>query len=216
MIKTVLFDLDGTLTDPGIGITNSIMYSLDKFGIRVTDRTELYKCIGPPLWESFETFYGFSKEKSQQAVDEYRVYYKDKGIYENELYDGIIETLRTLKENGMQIVMATSKPEVFAIRIAEYFDFEKYFDLIVGSMLDGTRREKTEVIEHALKTLDIDTSTAVMVGDRKYDILGGKQYGLKTVGVTYGYGDRLELEDAGADVIVDDTKELLNKLLEER
>lgn len=216
MIKTVLFDLDGTITDPGLGITNSIMYSLSKFGITVSDRKELYPFIGPPLWESFERFFGFSKEQAQKAVDEYRVYYKDKGIFECELYEGMNELFKKLKEKGLKVVMATSKPEVFAKRLAEHFEFSQYFDLICGSMLDGTRKEKDEVIEHAIKTLDIDPSTAVMVGDRMYDILGGKKFSMKTVGVSYGYGEVAELKEHNADFIANSVLELEEILLSDR
>lgn len=208
MIKTVLFDLDGTITDPGLGITNSVMYSLSKFGIEVVDRKELYPFIGPPLWESFERFFGFSKEKAQEAVDQYRVYYKDKGIFECELYDGIVELFRKLKQNGITVVMATSKPEIFANRLAEHFEFSQYFDLICGSMLDGTRKEKDEVIEYAINTLSIDTKSAVMVGDRMYDIMGGKKFSMKTVGVSYGYGEKSELLEYKADFIADSVEEL--------
>ena len=125
-----LFDLDGTITDSALGITNSVMYALKKFGIEETDRTKLYKFIGPPLTESFEKFYGFTKEQSLDGVKYYREYYHDKGIYENRVYDGLEEVLKKINEAGKQAIVATSKPEMFAKQIADYFGFSKYFDFI--------------------------------------------------------------------------------------
>ncbi len=196
----VLFDLDGTLTDPGMGITNSVMHALKKYGIEVTDRSELYKFIGPPLHESFEKYYGFSHEEAMQAVEYYREYYKIKGIYENLLYDGVEDLLKTLFENGRKIILATSKPEVFAKEILRHFGVEKYFYYVAGSNLDGSRVAKADVIEYALESAGItDKPSAVMVGDREHDIIGAKKVGLDSIGVLFGYGSREELEAAGAD-----------------
>lgn len=196
----ILFDLDGTLTDPGIGITNSVMHALKKYGIEVEDRTELYKFIGPPLNESFEKYYGFSHEEAMQAIEYYREYYRVNGIYENLLYDGVEDLLKTLYENGKIIILATSKPEVFAKEILRHFGIEKYFSYIAGSNLDGTRVAKADVIEYALKEAGVaDKSLAVMVGDREHDIIGAKKNGLDSIGVLFGYGSRTELENAGAD-----------------
>lgn len=198
----ILFDLDGTLTDPGIGITNSVMHALKKYGIEVEDRAELYKFIGPPLNESFEKYYGFSHEEAMQAIEYYREYYRVNGIYENLLYDGVEDLLKTLYENGKIIILATSKPEVFAKEILRHFGIEKYFSYIAGSNLDGTRVAKADVIEYALKEAGVaDKSLAVMVGDREHDIIGAKKNGLDSIGVLFGYGSRTELENAGADYI---------------
>ena len=195
----VLFDLDGTLTDPGVGITNSVAHALKKYGITVEDRKELYKFIGPPLHESFEKYYGFSKEEALKAVDYYREYYKVKGIYENSVYDGIENLLNELKDNGKKIILATSKPEVFAKEILRHFGLSKYFAYEAGAKLDGSRTNKAEVIEYALREGGVtDKSTVVMVGDREHDIIGANKNGIDSIGVLFGYGSREELENAGA------------------
>ena len=200
----ILFDLDGTLTDPAIGITNSVMYALRKYNIEVSDRSELYKFIGPPLRDSFEIYYGFSKEEAKTAVEYYREYYRDKGIFENLVYDGFEDLLKTLKDNCKILIVATSKSEVFAKQILEHFDIAKYFTYIAGSNLDGTRVKKDEVIKYALESCNIiDLSKAIMIGDREHDIIGAKAAGIHSIGVLFGYGDRNELEKAGADFIVD-------------
>ena len=209
----ILFDLDGTLTDSALGITNSAMYSLEKCGIEVSNRSELYKFIGPPLWDSFEKYYGFSKEEANTAVEFYREYYRDKGIFENLVYDEIEDLLKTLKANNKVLIVATSKSEVFAKQILEHFDIAKYFTYIAGSNLDGTRVKKGEVIKYALKSCNIfDLSKAIMVGDREHDIIGAKEAGINSIGVLFGYGDRNELDKAGADFIVN-TVEDIGKIL---
>ncbi len=202
--NTILFDLDGTLTDPGLGITNSVMYALKKYGIEVSDRSELYKFIGPPLAESFEKYYGFSTEESYKAVDCYREYYRDRGLYENTVYDGIEDLLKELKAAGKTLIVATSKPEVFAKEVLRHFGLDKYFEYIAGGNLDGTRTVKAEVIAYALDSCGItDKENAVMVGDRMHDIVGAKTVGIDSIGVLFGYGSREELENAGADYIAE-------------
>lgn len=209
MYDTIFFDLDGTLTDPGLGITNSVSYALQKFGIRVTDKTKLYKFIGPPLKESFQEFLGFSVEESQRAVAYYREYYGEQGIYENRLYDGVEPLLSDLQEQGKKLVLATSKPEKFAVKILEHFHLAKYFDFISGSNMDGSRSKKEEVLAHALAHLGItDKSSAVMVGDREHDIFGAGAVGIDSIGVLYGYGSKEELRDAGATYIVNLPEEI--------
>ncbi len=207
---TILFDLDGTLTDPGIGITNSVMYALKKYGIEVADRSELYKFIGPPLAESFEKYYGFSTEESYKAVDCYREYYRDRGLYENLVYDGVEDMLKELKSKGKTLIVATSKPEIFAKEVLRHFGLDKYFDYIAGGNLDGTRTVKAEVIAYALESCGItDKGNSVMVGDRMHDIIGAKTVGIDSIGVLYGYGDREELESAEADYIAETVKDVL-------
>ncbi|WML33573.1 HAD family hydrolase [Clostridium sp. OS1-26] len=210
----ILFDLDGTLTDPAIGITNSVMYSLEKYGIKVSDRSKLYKFIGPPLWESFEKYYGFSKEEAKQAVEYYREYYKDKGIYENLVYEGLEDLLKLLKASSKTLIVATSKPEIFAKQILEHFNIAKYFTFIAGGNLDGTRVKKDEVISYALESCNIlDKSKVIMLGDREHDIIGAKKNGIHSMGVLFGYGDREELENAGADYIVETVSDIGRTLL---
>lgn len=199
MYHTILFDLDGTLTDPGEGITNSVAYALEKWNIHVENRTDLYPFIGPPLKDSFMDFYSFSEEQAEQAVACYREYFQDRGIFENVVYEGVEEMLKTLQASGRKIILATSKPEEFAVRILEHFHLAAYFDFIGGASMDGTRVKKADVISYALKEGKVtDLSGAVMIGDRKHDILGAAQAGLDSIGVLYGYGDEAELREAGA------------------
>lgn len=207
----LFFDLDGTLTDPGEGITNSVAYALEKWGITVTDKRELYRFIGPPLFESFARFYGFSKEDSIKCVEYYREYYSTKGIFENELYQGIPTLLAKLKKSGRKIVLATSKPEFFAKQVLDMFDLTKYFDFAAGASMDESRAQKADVIRYAMESLDIrDKSTVLMIGDREQDVIGAKLNGIASLGVLYGYGDREELEGAGASYIAETVEDILN------
>ena len=210
MYQYILFDLDGTLTDPGLGITNSVMHALKKFDIDIPDRAALYKFIGPPLQESFEKYYGFSNEKSELAIQYYREYFKVSGLYENEVYDGIEELLKNLKAQNKSVILATSKPEVFAVEILKHFQLDKYFDFIAGATMDETRVKKADVISYALDSCKIsDLSAAIMIGDREHDILGAKQIGLDSIGVLFGYGSREELEAAGATYIASNVADIL-------
>ncbi len=210
MYKNLLFDLDGTLTDPGLGITNSVMYALRKFGINVTDRTTLYKFIGPPLKESFKTFFGFSAEKCDLAVKYYREYFSETGLYENEVYNGIPEVLTELSAKGRELIVATSKPEVFAVKILKHFGLYDCFDLVAGATMDDTRNEKADVIKYALDRFGVsDTSSAIMIGDRKHDIIGAGLNGTASIGVLYGYGSCEELTAAGASFIAETPADIL-------
>ena len=209
--ETALFDLDGTLIDSGAGITNSVAYALKKYDIEITDKTELYPFIGPPLYESFIKFYGFSKEKANIAVEYYREYYREKGIFENEIYEGVEVLLKQLHDRGKSLIVATSKPQLFAKQILEHLDLAKYFTYIAGSNLDGTMIKKAEVISYALKEAGVsDLSCAVMIGDREHDILGAKEVGIDSIGVLFGYGNYEELKNAGADYIVEKAEEILS------
>lgn len=209
MYDVILFDLDGTLTDSGLGITNSVAYALKKYGIEVTDRTELYKFIGPPLRESFEKYYGFSAKEAEKAVEYYREYYVDKGIFENTVYFGIEDLLKEIRNSGKRAIVATSKPQVFAKRILEHFGLADYFEQITGASLDETRTKKDEVIAYVLETCDIpDRSRVLMVGDREHDILGAKKNGIDSLGVLFGYGDYTESKEAGASYIAETVKDI--------
>ncbi len=210
MYKYILFDLDGTLTDPGLGITNSVMYALKKFNIDVEERASLYKFIGPPLMDSFKMFYGFSEEDSELGVKYYREYFKERGLYENEVYDGIEELLKALKDQNKSLIIATSKPEEFAVEIVKHFHLDQYFDFVAGATMDSSRSKKADVIEYAIKNCNItDLSSAIMIGDREHDILGAKQVGLDSIGVLFGYGNYAELEAAGATHIVEKPADIL-------
>lgn len=210
MYEIILFDLDGTLTDPGIGITNSVAYALKKMGIVPPERYELYKFIGPPLAESFSKYYSLSESDCEKAITEYRVYFKDKGIFENTVYFGVHNMLESLKNNGKKIILATSKPEEFAIRILKHFSLFEYFDSVFGASMDGKISQKGDVIKYALEKADIkDSSKCVMIGDRKYDIIGAKMNNIDSIGVLYGYGNFDELTNAGATYIAEKVEDIL-------
>lgn len=208
MPQYILFDLDGTLTDPGIGITNSVMHALEKMGFPVPEREKLYPFIGPPLVWSFMNFYGCTEEEAKLGVKYYREYFTDTGIFENRVYDGIPETLAALRAAGKTVVMATSKPEDFARRIAERFDLARWFDFIAGSLMDETRTSKAEVIAYALESLGAKPEDCLMIGDREHDVLGAAAHGIPCLGVLYGYGSREELLGAGAVGVVEAPEEI--------
>ena len=213
MYDIVLFDLDGTLTDPGEGITNSVAYALEKFNIIVEDKTELYNFIGPPLIDSFMKYYGMNYEDGLKAVEYYREYFGVKGIFENRVFDGIHEMLERVKKSGRTISLATSKPEVYAKRILEHFNLKKYFDFVGGATMDESRSKKSDVIKHTLQQLGVtDKSRVVMVGDRHHDIDGANQNGLDSIGVLFGYGDRAELQNAGATYIAESVDDIVKFL----
>lgn len=209
---TILFDLDGTLTDSGEGIMNCVRYAVEKFGMEI-EENQLPGFIGPPLRQHFQEICGVGEAAGNQLVALYRERYTNIGIFENKVYPGIIELLRALKKQGYTICMATSKPEKFALQIAEHFQFAKYFDVIGGSLMDGSRVDKTEVIEYVLETCGIENRKQVlMVGDRSHDIIGAKNAGIHSMGVLFGYGSQEELETAGAEYIAknpEDIKKIL-------
>lgn len=211
--KYLLFDLDGTLTDPQEGITNSVAYALEQYGIHVEDRTSLNKFIGPPLKDSFMEYYGFQEAQAEEAVWKYREYFNDDGILENKVYPGIPKMLQCLKEQGKMLIVATSKPTVYAKRILERFELSQYFADVQGSEMDGSRTKKEDVIRYALEQNKItEIDRAVMIGDREHDIIGAKNCGVDSIGVLFGYGSRAELEECGADRIVDSV-EMLEHIL---
>ncbi|ABZ83008.1 haloacid dehalogenase-like hydrolase [Heliomicrobium modesticaldum Ice1] len=196
--ELILFDLDGTLTDPKTGITKSVQYALSKYGIIVEDLDSLIPFIGPPLIESFQRFYGFDESQARRAVDFYREYFSVTGLYENALFPGIPELLARLSAAGKRLAVATSKPTCFAEQILRHFGIDCYFDHIVGSNLDGTRCAKSEVVAAALALFPrVDRRRVIMVGDREHDIIGAKANGIASMAVSYGYGSLEELEAAG-------------------
>ncbi|CYU32649.1 TPA: HAD family hydrolase [Streptococcus suis] len=213
MYQTILFDLDGTLTDSGQGILNSVAYALEKMGIEEPDTANLNRFIGPPLYESFSRFYQLSPEDTQSAVDAFRVYFKEKGMFENQLYPGIIPLLEELRTAGKTLVIATSKPEIFAKQILEHFGISHYFDVIAGASLDSSRISKADVIGYAINQLEAFPKHAVMIGDREHDIEGARMHQLPAIGVLYGYGNKQEFEKAGATMIVETVQDLKRVLL---
>ena len=201
MIKHILFDLDGTLTDPKEGIINSVRYALRAYMDAVPAADELMGFIGPPLQDSFMDFLGVDRAEAVRAVD----------IYENRAMDGMTDLLERLKASGRTLAVATSKPQIFAERVIKQYGMEPYFEVLVGSELDGRRTRKSEVILEAMRLLG--AKTAVMVGDRRHDIIGAKEAGIPSVGVRFGYADEGELEAAGADYIAATVEELGDILL---
>jgi phosphoglycolate phosphatase len=205
----VLFDLDGTLTDPRVGITRCVQLALSRSGIEVADPDALTPYIGPPLLESFDRIHGLDRERGLLAIGHYRERFAEVGWRENELYPGIPELLADLHAAGTILIIATSKPTVFAEQIVTHFGLAPYIDLIAGSNLDNTRVAKAEVIAHVLaERPGIADRKLVMVGDREHDIIGARHHGLDAIGVAYGYGGVAELQSAGASAIAQTVEEL--------
>ena len=213
--KYVLFDLDGTLTDPEEGITESIRYALSFFGIEERDRSKLRLFIGPPLKSSFQEFYGMDDDQVDLAIAKYRERFADKGLYENAVYVGIEKLLASLKEAGAYVALATSKPTVYALRILEHFGLDRYFDFALGSELDGTRTAKADVVAEVIAHFsETDLTKFVMVGDRSHDMIGARSNGIDSIGVLYGYGLREELVENGATYVAESVDTLLHLLYE--
>ena len=211
--KYVLFDLDGTLTDSREGIVNSIVYMLDYYQIAIQDRAGLQPWLGPPLKESLMKYCGFTEKKALEGVAVYREYFDRQGIFENKVYPDVEEMLRSLREEGYQLLVATSKPETAAVRVLEHFDLAEYFTYIGGATLDDSRVRKGDVIRYVLKACRIEEKAqAIMVGDREHDVQGAKENGLEVAGVIYGYGSWDELTGAGADYLVSKPMDLVKLL----
>ncbi|PZP24468.1 HAD family hydrolase [Pseudomonas kuykendallii] len=191
--STVLFDLDGTLTDPRVGITRSIQHALAQLGIDEPDLAKLEPFIGPPLLQAFMQYYGFDEARAWEAVGHYRERFKITGLYENRVFEGVPEMLDALNAQGRTLYIATSKPAVFARKIARHFSFDRHFKVIYGSELDGTRTDKVELIRHLLAEEGLDPADCLMVGDRKHDLIGAHRNGLQAVGIGYGFGSHAEL-----------------------
>jgi len=209
----ILFDLDGTLTDPYQGITKCIVYALEKLGREAPPQTDLRWCIGPPLKGSFAKLLSTDDENLvEEAVALYRDRFSTVGLFENEVYDQIPELLKSLQKNGHRLYVATAKPTVYAKQIIKYFDLQQYFISIYGSELDGVRTDKVDLISHILQSEEISSSEALMVGDRKYDMIGAKANGVRSIGVLWGYGTKEELETSNAQVCISHPKELHNIL----
>lgn len=215
----ILFDLDGTLTDPKEGITKSVQYALAHYGIQVDDLDSLIPFIGPPLMDSFKKFYGFQPDRAREGVLVYREYFTEKGWCENKVFPGIVQMLEELRKAGKKLYVATSKPEVFALKILKHFELLEYFDGVGGADLEEKRSRKADVISYLLERERIpfytqeERKNILMVGDREHDVLGAAQEGLDCVGVLYGYGSPRELEESGAFALAGSVEELKNLLL---
>jgi phosphoglycolate phosphatase len=208
----VLFDLDGTLTDPCLGISNSVKYALNKFDITEEDDEKLKLFIGPPLDQSFMEYYGFSDDDAQLAISYYREYYSVKGIFENKLYDGIEDVLKTLNAKNINCIVATSKLEKYAVQVLQIFKIDGYFQDLVGSNLERTLLEKTDIITHAIAKNKLKKEETVMVGDRKYDIIGARDNKIDSIWVLYGYGTKEEMEEIKPTKYCPSVDELLKTL----
>ena len=212
-LKAVLFDLDGTLTDPGEGITRSVEYALRAYGIEVKDRRELYPFIGPPLADSFSRYYGFSEEGAKAAVEKYREYYRERGIFENLVYGGIPALLEALKAKGLSLFLATSKPEEFAEKILSRFSLSPYFTAVYGATMDGSRVDKEDVLAYALERAALSPEECLMVGDRCFDVEGARRVGIPAIAVTWGYGSREELTAAKPLALAEHPEDLCSQIL---
>ncbi len=229
--KFLLFDLDGTVTDSGPGIMKAAQIALSRYNIEEADAERLRLFVGPPLDKSFIERYGFSKEQAWEAIGHFREYYNKTGVFENSVYPGMETLLKELKDEGYVIAIASSKPIVLIHKVLDHFDIDKYFDVVVGCELDGTRSKKSEVIEEVLRQLGamalehglanaghgspdegqlirLVKEKSVMIGDRCYDVEGAHSFGMPCIGVLYGYGSRKEMDEAGADYIAATVEDL--------
>lgn len=213
MWSELLFDLDGTLTDPAECITGSVRYAMEKMGHPVLPQEVLLKFIGPPLDEMFADVCGFTHSETQQAILYFREYFSETGIHQNRLYSGMAETLARLKAAGKRMYIATTKPSLYATQILETFEIAHYFNFVSGSELTHAGSPKAEIVQRVLDETGIDPKKAVMIGDRLHDVVGAHKNGLPCIGLLLGYGGRQELEDAGADYIAEDLAQLEQLLL---
>lgn len=208
-----LMDLDGTISDSQEGITKAVAYALKSYGIMEDDLNKFCKFIGPPLTDSFQRFYGFTEEQSKEAVLKFREYYTDIGIYENYLYDGIENLLKSITAAGGIVILATSKTETVAKKVLEIFHIQDYFYFVAGSNMDMTRYKKGEVIKYILESMNIVAKDAVMIGDREHDVIGANEHDMDSIGVLYGFGNKEELTGAGATYLSETVDSLTNLLL---
>jgi phosphoglycolate phosphatase len=211
----VLFDLDGTLTDSGLGVGNAVLYAIREMGFEEPNKVQLRKYLGPPLWTSFRDYAGMSEAQTKTAVDLYRKYYNETGAYENSVYPGIPELLTELNKQNKRLAVATSKVDYAAVKILRHFNLDHHFEVIAGGDEHGViRGTKALVIEHAINELSMcDGTSIVMIGDREHDIHGATEHQLPAIGVSWGYAEDGELAHAGAIEVVDTVDQLADLLL---
>lgn len=210
---TLLFDLDGTLTDSTEGIVRCLEYALERMGFDIPEDTN--KFLGPPLYRSFAEFCGMNEEQVNEAVRIFRERYSTMGLFENRVYEGVPEMLKRLRDGGKRIMVATSKPEVYAVRIFDRFGLSQFFEIVGGANINGTRNNKDEVIEYVLEKAGIsDRSSVLMIGDRRQDVIGAHKTGLKCMGILWGFGSIEELTEAGADFIAETPEKAADMLLQ--
>ena len=212
-VRHILFDLDGVISNNSDGIIGGVIHAMESFSVEVPSKSELLRFIGPPLKDAFADFCGMSEEVAERAVACYREYYRERGIFENVMYDGVHDMLKAIKESGRKLYLATSKPEEFARRICAHFGIDGYFEYIGGATFDGKRGRKSDVIRYVMDKFDINPSEAVMIGDRHHDVLGAKACGIPCIGVLFGFGDKKELEDSGADIVVSTPQEIAEVII---
>ncbi len=212
--KHILFDLDGTLTDPMLGITNSVIYALKHYGFSIPDRSEIYHFIGPPLVDSFMDYCNFDRKKAEEAVEVYREYFGEHGIFENTVYEGMDELLSSLVDGGAPLYLATSKPEYYATQILEHFDLLKYFTFVAGNTMAESRSEKADVISYLFENFpEANGDATVMVGDTQFDIAGARAHNLDSIALLYGYGDLEKMRALNPTYFASSVNELKNILL---
>lgn len=211
--KYIIFDLDGTLSDSKEGITKSVQYALEKVGIIEENLEDLEHFVGPPMVEQYIKTYGMSKDKAFETLGYYRERYTPIGIYETKAYPGVVEVLEALKDNGVKIGMATSKPEGMAVEVAKFLEIEKYFDIICGADLKGPRQSKADVLNKLFKNSDFIKEQSVLVGDTHYDIEGANKIGIDSIGIGWGMGTKDEMIDEGAKAVLDTSEDLIDYLL---
>ena len=210
----IAFDLDGTLTNPERGLIASFVYAFKKMGVDYGQKSELKRFIGPPIYEEWQRCFGFTPEESSKALLIFREYYSVYGWWDNEIYPGVKEMLEKLKNAGKKIILATSKPEIFAKKVLELFDISKYFDFIGGASTDKTRDKKSEVLEYSLASVGVsDKSKAILVGDRVYDSEGAIACGIDSLGVLYGHGSDSEVRSAGFTYVVNNVEDIAALLI---
>ncbi len=209
MYSTVLFDLDGTLTDPYMGITNSIMYALERMGREIPPREQLKCFIGPPLYDEFRRSFGMSHEEANEAVSLYREYYPEKGLYENRLIDGAEQLLAALKMRRRRICLATCKPELYAREILCHFGIDSYFDFVGAATLDGRISTKAQVLGYVMNRTGTRPEECILVGDRMHDIVGAHEVGMKCAAVLVGYGSKEEFAEYHADYVFEALSDVL-------
>ncbi|WP_028514353.1 HAD hydrolase-like protein [Ruminococcus flavefaciens] len=210
---TLLFDLDGTLTDSTEGIVRCLEYALERMGFDIPE--DKNKFLGPPLYRSFAEFCGMNEEQVNEAVRIFRERYSTVGLFENRVYEGVPEMLKRLRDGGKRIMVATSKPEVYAVRIFDRFGLSQFFEIVGGANINGTRNDKDEVIEYVLEKAGIsDRSSVLMIGDRRQDVIGAHKTGLKCMGILWGFGSIEELTEAGADFIAETPEKAADMLLQ--